>query len=48
MREIRELRCWLLNRNYPVQMVAKMTDEEVVAEYEAVTGESVNVQPIYY
>lgn len=47
MQKVKKLRQWMLSCNYPAQMVAKMTDEEVVAEYEAVTGESANVQPIY-
>ncbi len=47
MAEIKQLRKWLLKSAYPVTMVAEMTDEEVVAEYEAVTGDSAAVQPVY-
>ena len=34
----KNIRQWLLNANYPVYMVAMMTDEEAVGEYEAVSG----------
>lgn len=42
----KKLREWLLNANYPVHMVAMMNDEEVVAEYEAVTGDDSIPTPV--
>lgn len=47
MNEAKRLRQWLLDSKYPVGQVALMSDEEVVAEYEAVTGDSAQIQPIY-
>ncbi|QBP06981.1 hypothetical protein [Virgibacillus phage Mimir87] len=47
MEEIKQLREWMLDSNYPVEAVALMSDEEVVAEYEAVTGDYSTVSPIY-
>ena len=42
----KNLREWLLNSSYPVYQVAMMTDEEVVGEYEAITGDVSIPQPI--
>lgn len=42
----KNLRQWLLNAEYPVYQVAMMTDEEVVGEYEAVTGDVSIQQPV--
>ena len=47
MEEIKRLREFLLNANYPALMVAKMSDEEVVGEYEAVTNDNSVASPIY-
>lgn len=38
---------FLLKAQYPTILVAKMTDEEVVGEYEVITGESADVTPVY-
>lgn len=46
MESYKKIREFLLNADYPVHMVAMMTDEDVVAEYEALTGDNSIEQPI--
>ncbi|WP_181349438.1 hypothetical protein [Thalassobacillus sp. CUG 92003] len=47
MENVKNLRAFLLNANYPVGMIAKMSDEEVVSEYEVITGDNSVPSPIY-
>ncbi|KYC76811.1 hypothetical protein NSQ93_00155 [Bacillus sp. FSL W8-0445] len=44
---MKKYREFLLQAQYPTILVAKMTDEEVVGEYEVITGESADVTPVY-
>lgn len=47
MERMKKYREFLLKAEYSLEKVAKMSDEEVISEYEAVTGDSTDVTPIY-